>query len=121
MAKQPRLHKRGSRYYVRVRVPDDLRPILGRREIKYSLGTADYREALERVRLASATIDGQFAETRRKATIEPVTILSEFEAEQIVLRWFHVADREAERTDTGGDVAEAMQNLEEDAGDLLNS
>ncbi len=121
MAKQPRLHRRGARFYVRVRVPDDLRDIIGRREIKYSLGTADYREALERVRLASATIDGQFAEARRKATIEPTRTLTEFEAEQLVLRWFHVADRKSERTEIVGDVSEAVHDLETDVGDLRNT
>ncbi len=118
MGKQPRLHRRGARFYVRVRVPDDLRDIIGRREVKYSLHTADHGEALVKVRLASAQIDAQFAEARRNATTEPTRTLTEFEAEQLVLRWFHDADRVAERTDPGGDIAAAVENLELDISDF---
>ncbi len=124
MAKQPRLHRRGARYYVRARVPDDLRAIIGRAEIKYSLGTADYREALVRVRLASAEIDAQFAEARRKVNALPTTRLSEHEVKQLVLRWFRREELAADERELAGghieDIAEALENAEIEASDLRN-
>ncbi len=43
--KTPRLQKRSHKFYCRVRVPRDLRAIVGRTEIVRALGTGDYREA----------------------------------------------------------------------------
>jgi len=52
--RHPRLQKRGSRYFLRVKVPADLRGATGKREIRKALGTSDPREALKAVRRASA-------------------------------------------------------------------
>jgi len=43
--KFPCLVKRGGSYYVRMRVPSDLIPVLKKRELKRSLNTKDHREA----------------------------------------------------------------------------
>jgi hypothetical protein len=51
VARHPRLQKRGSRYFLRVKVPTDLRSAIGKREIRKALGTSEPREALKRVRL----------------------------------------------------------------------
>ena len=60
MPKHPRLQKRGSRYFLRVKVPTDLRPVIGKREIRKALGTSDPKEALKHVRKASAETDAMF-------------------------------------------------------------
>ena len=61
-----RREKDGTRrYYLRARVPQDIVPVLGRREVKRSLGTADRKEALERIDVAAAEVNEMFAEARR--------------------------------------------------------
>ncbi|MBF0270127.1 MAG: hypothetical protein HQL44_16200, partial [Alphaproteobacteria bacterium] len=45
MGLETHIARRGSRYYFRIRVPDDLIGLFGRRELKRSLGTASQREA----------------------------------------------------------------------------
>jgi hypothetical protein len=45
----PRLAKRGSTYYLRVKVPARLREIVGKREIVRSLDTKDYAEAVRKL------------------------------------------------------------------------
>jgi hypothetical protein len=42
---RPWKHPKTGIYWLRKRVPDDLRPILGKREEKASLGTRDAAEA----------------------------------------------------------------------------
>jgi hypothetical protein len=64
--KYPRLQKRGSRYFLRVKVPTDLRSAVGKREIRKALGTSDPREALKEVRKASAETDAMFDAVRGK-------------------------------------------------------
>ncbi len=51
------LYRRGARYYYRCRVPHDLVAVLGKQEVKFSLNTADRREALVRVREAAVEVD----------------------------------------------------------------
>ena len=64
MAGHPRLQKRGSRYFLRVKVPTDLRLAIGKREIRKALGTSEPREALKRVRKAFAETDTMFEALR---------------------------------------------------------
>src|ERR1700730_13492960 len=61
--RHPRLQKRGSRYFLRVKVPTHLRSAMGKREIRKALGTSDPREALKRVRKASMEADAVFETT----------------------------------------------------------
>ncbi|MEI7608205.1 MAG: site-specific integrase [Rhodospirillaceae bacterium] len=114
MPKHPRLQKRGSRFYLRARVPDDLRPVLGKREIREALDTADPREALKLVRMASVRVDALFAETRAKLRTEPVTTISEADIRHLALRWFHDYDRLV--MDAGDHDPD---QLDEDEADLL--
>src|SRR6202011_5776628 len=62
--RHPRLQKRGSRYFLRVKVPTELRSAIGKREIRKALGTSDPREALTRVRKVSAETDAMFEAQR---------------------------------------------------------
>ncbi len=57
MAKNGGPVRRGSRWYMRVRVPDDLVDIIGKREISKSLGTGDHREAKARYTVERAAVD----------------------------------------------------------------
>lgn len=47
MAKVEGLNLRGSRWYVRIIIPDDLREMYGRGRVNVALGTSDRREAVE--------------------------------------------------------------------------
>ncbi|MCB4771063.1 site-specific integrase [Ancylobacter sp. Lp-2] len=59
------LVRRGSAYTYRRRVPDELRVVIGRRELWISLDTTEYRKAVVEARKAGATVDNLFAEARR--------------------------------------------------------
>jgi integrase len=56
------LQLRGSVYWLRVRVPDELRPLLG--EIRRSLRTSDALEAKRRVRIERIKVEAEFDEAR---------------------------------------------------------
>ena len=59
------LVKRGSTFYIRVRVPREILPLYcNKPEIKYSLKTSDSKEARRRVRIELARIEKDFAERR---------------------------------------------------------
>lgn len=58
------LTKRGSRYFFRRRVPDELRPLLGRNEIKKALGTSDFSEAKRRAAIETVRTDELFLKSR---------------------------------------------------------
>ena len=60
------LHRRQGIYYLRLRVPDELRPIIGKREIKRSLKTADPSEAKRRIALERFKAHAELDEARRK-------------------------------------------------------
>jgi integrase len=87
--RDPRLMKRGGRYYVRVKVPPELRPVLGRWEYTYSLRTSDLGEARRRVRQESVKIDAELARARRHLEAKPIRALSASEVEYLALSWFH--------------------------------
>lgn len=65
MRSQTRLHKRGANYYLRLKVPADLRRHYGKREIKLSLRTIDPQEAATLVRKHSVALDAEFEALRR--------------------------------------------------------
>jgi hypothetical protein len=57
VAKYPGLMPRGTRWYLRAKVPLDLREVLGRHEVWRSLRTGDHREAVKLCRRARADLD----------------------------------------------------------------
>jgi integrase len=63
------LVRRGARYYYRRRVPTDLVPLLGKREIQRALDTSDPKEATVRARKVAVQIDELFARTRTQDVI----------------------------------------------------
>ena len=60
------LLRRNGRYYFRVRVPKDLVDILGKKEIKKSLKTSDYKEACKRLPVEQLEADDLFDQARRE-------------------------------------------------------
>lgn len=61
------LFKRGSRYYIRRRVPTDRVPILGKSEVTRALGTSVRAEAVELCRLEGVRLDEEWAKLRAAA------------------------------------------------------
>lgn len=57
--------KRGGIYWLRKKIPDDLRPILGKREEKFSLKTRDPAEAKILFAKAAAEIEERWSNLRR--------------------------------------------------------
>ena len=67
MVHYPCLMRRRERwFYVRTKVPVDLIPFLGRREVWRSLKTADHREAVRRYHPALAKLGQEFEDARRR-------------------------------------------------------
>ena len=87
------------RYYLRARVPKDVVHVVGRREVKRSLGTADRREALERINLAAAEVDEVFAGARRGLAARRLGDLAEADVRRMAFLWFRGADRTAAEAD----------------------
>ena len=59
------LSLRGSIYQFRVRVPADLRPVIGSSHVKRSLGTDSLSVAMRRARMVAFEIEAHFERTRR--------------------------------------------------------
>lgn len=66
MRNHPRLHRRGSTYYFRAKIPADLINAYGCREIKFSLKTTDKKIAALRVHIESEKLNREFAQKREK-------------------------------------------------------
>jgi hypothetical protein len=73
MARYPRLQRRGSRYFLRAKVPRDLVVVIGKREIIRALETSDFKTAVRRLGIASVEVDAQFAEARRNGQVSGVS------------------------------------------------
>ncbi|MEO0034114.1 MAG: hypothetical protein RLZZ501_137 [Pseudomonadota bacterium] len=88
--KHPRRTKRGRMFWVRAKVPADLKAYYApKTEIIYSLKTSDPREALEKVRIASVQIDQEFNTARRKLNAELRVSLSDNEIERLAAIHLH--------------------------------
>src|SRR4051794_27885332 len=92
------LQRRGARYYLRVRVPEPLRPLVGKREVTKALGTADYRTAVERLHQARVEVDALFKAARRqlaRAEAEAAPEPSQQVVVEAVRGWLAKAERAA--------------------------
>ena len=108
MARPPRLQRRRHRFYLRAAVPKDVQAAVGRTEVIRSLKTGDYREALRRLPLASAEVDAEFAEARRRLRSAPTASLSEHDAKQMVLRWLWQDERRLAEREFAADRSRAL-------------
>src|SRR5688572_11147967 len=85
----PGLVKRGGVYYVRVRVPNDLRNVLGRRELKQSLQTKSVTEARRLYKSTWGKLLLAFEEGRSKTARQPASQpVLDAELRSIVRAWF---------------------------------
>lgn len=82
------LVRRGGIWYVRKRVPDDLRDQIGKREIQISLRTGDKKLALERYWPTATEIEQKFATARRKQSNQQITTISVEQAEKFAFAWY---------------------------------
>lgn len=95
--KHPRLTKRGRMFWIRAKVPADLKAHYApKTEIIYSLKTSDPREALEKVRIESVKVDQEFATARRKLNADLRSSLSDNEIERLAAIHFHMIMEEDE-------------------------
>jgi integrase len=83
MPNHPRLMKRGSVYYHRAAVPEDIRGTYTKREEIVSLRTRDPREALKLVRIEAARVDALFEAHRQEQARLTAPKLSSLSPEQI--------------------------------------
>ena len=125
MPKHPRLQKRGSRYFLRVRVPRDLLVDLGKREIRTALKTSDPKEALKRVRRASAETDAMFETHRANLASTPANLVpaSLVDLERAVRQEFYEDERKRVQSFSEVDeydVPEILDTLREDEVGLGN-
>ncbi|WP_347405187.1 site-specific integrase [Mesorhizobium sp. WSM4884] len=115
------LQLRGNVYWLRLRVPDALRPYVGKVEIKKSLKTSDYREAQLRGRIERVKIDAEWETLRRRLSPVTVTELSERETWQLFTQWFvDFEKRNVEKSDRWASLEDAERDLADlsDAGNL---
>ena len=105
------LVRRGAVYWLRRRVPTDLRPQFPFGEWKESLGTSALEEAKRRLHVRLVEIDREIALARSKASETPHPPLTKKEAEQIaksrLAEWLN--DDEEARLEKGED---AFDNVE---------
>lgn len=104
---QPFKHRVSGIYYLRRKVPDELRAALGR-EFKRSLKTTDAAEAKARFAAAWSESEQAFAAARTGATAAQE--LTQEDAQQVAARWFRDAQARAERT---GQFAEFLDTYTE--------
>jgi len=71
--------------------------VMGRREVKKSLKTSDFREARRRINVAAAELETRFADARRKDRRRPATHMTEAEVRELVVGWFYEEERDAAR------------------------
>ena len=114
MAKIPGLRPRGTKWYLRVRVPMDAVENFGQREVWKSLDTGDYRKAKSRYLVERAELERRFAAARRRPPM-----LTDAEAKRWVVERFHMGDRAAVEyhfSRHGGVSKEAVTEAEFDLG-----
>src|SRR3546814_18877573 len=90
------LKRIGSRYYMVRRVPVDLASEYTGKFIKRSLGTSDWQDAKELLRVALVRLDQEFAEKRRKVAATSVSEISDSEIDRLAAIWLADVHEEAE-------------------------
>jgi hypothetical protein len=123
MPRPEHLQLRGKIYWLRVRVPDELRPVLDRLEVRRSLGTSDPVEAKRRVRIERLKTEAEFDDARRRLAAVQATQsstprsveLSDEQVWMLATRWFvkqekHNAERVSDSWD-GEDLETRIDQL----------
>src|SRR6185312_3847284 len=106
MSRRPEhLRLRGSIWWLRVRVPDELHPILGKTEVHRSLKTSDAKEAKRRVRIERLKTEAEFDDARQKLQASRPSVgrsasdftLSDEQVWALVTRWFVECEKNTPR------------------------
>ena len=84
------LFQRGKQWNVRRRVPDELRLIIGKREITKSLRTSDFSKAKEDYHSVMLDVEQEFIKARRSLSNAQQTDLSLIHAERLAREWYHL-------------------------------
>jgi len=92
-------HRDGGTYYLRAKVPEKIRHIIGKTEIRKSLRTKDFKDARQKVKIESVRVDALFAaaEVKLNARVAPVHDLSDEEINSWVRKYFINLERESRR------------------------
>ena len=121
----PGLHRRGNKWYVRKRVPDKIRSIIGKNEIWKSLGSGDYESVREDFWAISAEIEEQFARTRRSLESTEPKPLSSIMARRFAHSWFReeISDRCEQLRNTIGEIDHAglLTELDQDEARFVSA
>lgn len=132
MPRQQGLLQRGSRWYLNIRVPKDLREALGKEHVRQALDTSDYKEARRKTSFELARWMAHFEEQRNKlARMNPITatgkprplgVVDDQEAFAMVLRFFvQLETRRAEDKVSDDEREEVLETLKTDATALGGS
>lgn len=106
------LQLRGGVYWFRLRVPDKLRPLVGKLEVTKSLRTGDLREAQQAARLERVKLDAEWTALRKRLDPSPATTLSEVEIWRLVSRRFVATERRS-----GGEPSDGI-SLDDALGEV---
>ncbi|HEV2805983.1 MAG TPA: site-specific integrase [Chthoniobacterales bacterium] len=128
MPRHTHLLRRGSRYYLNVKVPKDLRTVLKKELIRKALKTSDPHEAARTVRFESLQLDALFNRERAKLRRDDVPSrqlrsISRQEAHSLVFQWFAGLEEMSEEwwENEGrnlSDIRETLDTLRIDAAAL---
>jgi integrase len=84
VARPAGLIQRGGSYGLRVRVPDKLRPVIGKREVWKSFGPVSFKDACRLARLERVVVDRQFDEAEAKIAVVPPIVTMRLSDEHLV-------------------------------------
>ena len=103
MAKIPGLVRRKNTFYIRVRVPESLKDVIGKREITKTLKTRDYTEACRRIHIERAKIESEFEEHRQRlkagnSNRDMLSGYSDHALQALSLRWLETMEKKYQLT-----------------------
>lgn len=90
LSKQSKMFSRNGKFYFRTRVPKELIPVLGKKEIKISLRTSSRSEAKLRLSIEQLKIEEIFSNAREKlepATPSLIQVLNRTDIERRIIIW----------------------------------
>lgn len=114
MAKFPGLSCRNGCWTLRVRVPDAIRPVLGKTEVWRSFGRVDYKQALREARIARVEIDAEFEKHRTTVPLRRADKLSESDLADIARAYFQELERSAGTVPISRDDAEVLSDVNDE-------
>lgn len=125
MPRHTHLLRRNGRYYLNIKVPNDLRGTFKRELIREALHTSDPREAAQLVRRKAFEWHAQFEAVRSRSEPTRLDRLSDSDALALVRPWLSDLEKLSEQWwETQGrylseeDIRDAAVNLQEDAAAL---